>query len=110
MYKVDIQNKKLIEIPTATYTELNLRERFDIQEWIADTPEILGEPLLIISKELVLPSGRRLDLLAVEQRGGRVDSIFSYSACSSPPLDLSSIGIAAIVHSFLYPEEPSQKS
>ena len=55
--------KKLIEIPATTYSELNLRERFDIQEWIAGTPEILGEPLMIISKELILPSGRRLDLL-----------------------------------------------
>jgi len=51
MYRVDIENKKLIELPATTYSELNLRERFDIQEWIAGTPEILGEPLMIISKE-----------------------------------------------------------
>lgn len=69
MYRVDIQNKKLIEIPATSYSELNLRERFDIQEWIAGTSEILGEPLLIIAKELVLPSGRRLDLLAVDKEG-----------------------------------------
>jgi len=72
MYRVDIQNKKLIEIPATSYSELNLRERFDIQEWIADTPEILGEPLLIIGKELELPSGRRLDLLAVDKEGALV--------------------------------------
>ena len=72
MYRVDIDNKKLIEIPATTYSELNLRERFDIQEWIAGTPEILGEPLLIISKELILPSGRRLDLLAVDKEGALV--------------------------------------
>jgi len=35
MYKVDIENKRLIEIPATTYSMLNLRERFDIQEWIA---------------------------------------------------------------------------
>lgn len=69
MYKLDIENKKLIPIPATTYRELNLRERFDIQEWIAGTPEILGEPLLVIAKELVLPSGRRLDLLAVDKEG-----------------------------------------
>ena len=72
MYRVDIQNKKLIEIPTTTYSELNLKERFDMQEWIAGTPEILGEPLMIISKELVLQSGRRLDLLAVDKDGALV--------------------------------------
>jgi len=72
MYRVDIENKKLIELPATTYSELNLRERFDIQEWIAGTPEILGEPLIIISKELILPSGRRLDLLAVDKEGALV--------------------------------------
>ncbi len=72
MYRVDIENKKLIKMPATTYSELNLRERFDIQEWIALTPEILGEPLIIISKELILPSGRRLDLLAVDKEGALV--------------------------------------
>lgn len=59
MYRVDIQNKKLIEIPATSFSELNLKERFDIKERILDKPEILGKPLLIIGNELVLPSGRR---------------------------------------------------
>ena len=58
MYRVDVDNKKLIEIPATSYSGLDMKERFDIQEWIAGTPEILGESLLIIAKELVLPSGR----------------------------------------------------
>lgn len=69
MYKVDIDNKQLIKIPTTTFSFLNLKERFDIQEWIEKTPEILGEPLLVISKELILPSGKRLDLLAIDKQG-----------------------------------------
>jgi hypothetical protein len=69
MYKVDIENKKLIKIPVSSFSELNLKERFDIQEWIDGTPEILGEALLIIGKELILPSGKRLDLLAVDKLG-----------------------------------------
>jgi len=72
MYKVDIDNKKLIKIPVTSFSELNLKERFDIQEWIDGTPEILGEALLIIGKELILPSGRRLDLLAVDKQGALV--------------------------------------
>lgn len=72
MYKVDLENKKLLKIPTTSFSELNLRERFDIQEWIDETPEILGEELLIIGKELVLPSGKRLDLLAVDKQAGLV--------------------------------------
>jgi len=69
MYKVDIENKQLIKIHATTFSSLNLRERFDIQEWIEKTPDILGEELLIIAKELILPSGKRLDLLAVDRQG-----------------------------------------
>lgn len=69
MYKVDIENKQLIKIRATTFSSLDLRERFDIQEWIEKTPDILGEELLIIAKELTLPSGKRLDLLAVDRQG-----------------------------------------
>jgi len=69
MYKVDLENKKLIKIPKTSFGALSIKERFDIQEWIEGTPQILGEDLLIIGKELVLPSGRRLDLLAVDKQG-----------------------------------------
>ena len=69
MYKVDIKNKTLTKIPITSFKVLNLMERFDIQEWIDSTPDILGEELLIISKELFLPSGKRLDLLAVDKQG-----------------------------------------
>jgi hypothetical protein len=72
MYRVDIANKKLIEVPVASFSALNLKERFDIQEWIEGTPEILGEPLLLIGKELILPSGKRLDLLAVDKKAALV--------------------------------------
>lgn len=72
MYKVDLENKKLIEIPVTAFGSLKLKERFDIQEWISGTPKILGEELLIIAKELFLPSGKRLDLLAVDKQGALV--------------------------------------
>lgn len=72
MYKVDLENKRLIKIPVTSFGALNLRERYDIQEWISGTPEILGEELLVIAKELVLPSAKRLDLLAVDRQGALV--------------------------------------
>lgn len=46
-----------------------LKERFDIQEWIEKKPEILGEDLLVIGKEVILPSGKRLDLLCIDRQG-----------------------------------------
>ena len=53
MYQVDIQNKKMNKLRTPTFSELNLSERYDIQEWIDDKPSILGEELLIIGKEVL---------------------------------------------------------
>ena len=72
MYRIDIENKKLIPVPVTSFSALNLKERFDIQEWIEGTPEILGESFLIIGKELILPSGKRLDLLAIDKQGALV--------------------------------------
>src|SRR5487761_372918 len=72
MYKVDVENKRLVKVPVTSFSALNLKERFDIQEWISGTPEIVGEDLLVIAKELILPSDRRLDLLAVDKEGAIV--------------------------------------
>ena len=66
MYQVDISNKTMRKLNTPTFAELNLRERYDIQEWIDNNPDILGEELLIIGKEVVVGNGIRLDLLAID--------------------------------------------
>lgn len=63
MYKVDINNKKITPLNEVTFSSINLKERYDIQEWIEKNPEILEEELMIIQKEYFLPSGKRLDLL-----------------------------------------------
>lgn len=67
MFRVDINNKCLIELKPTGFSELGLKERFDIQEWIEKSPTILGEELLVIGKEVILPSGKRLDLLCVDK-------------------------------------------
>lgn len=72
MYQVDIQSKKMNKLKTPTFSELNLKERYDIQEWIDDNPDILGEDLLIIGKEVILNSNIRLDLLAIDRTGSLV--------------------------------------
>ncbi len=72
MYKVDIQNKSLTELNKTRFSDLGLKERFDIQEWIEKTPSILGEELLVIAKEYELPSRIRLDLLAIDKQANLV--------------------------------------
>lgn len=72
MYKVDAEAKQISRLTPKTFAEMHLLERFDIQEWIAGSPEILGEDLLVISKELELPSRIRIDLLAIDREGSLV--------------------------------------
>ncbi len=67
MYRIDIENKDLIKLEKTMFQNENLRERYDIQEWIEKRPEIIEENLLIIGKEVVLPSDIRLDLLAIDK-------------------------------------------
>jgi len=71
MFLIDKQNKKAIPLEKKTFSELNLTERYDLQEWIADNPIILGENLLIIQKEFAgfSETNERLDLLALDENG-----------------------------------------
>ena len=50
MFLIDTQSKKAVSLEKKSFSELKLSERNDLQEWIADNPNILGENLLIIQK------------------------------------------------------------
>lgn len=69
MYRIDISNKKPIKIQRATFSEIHIKERQDLQEWIDDDPEIIESNLLIIAKEFPISDSSRLDLLAIDRTG-----------------------------------------
>jgi len=71
MYLIDKQRRRATALERKTFSELNLSERQDLQEWIADNPRILGEELLIIQKEFAgfSDTSERLDLLALDANG-----------------------------------------
>ena len=71
LYRVEPESRQSDRIAEVDFAQLGLRERRDIQEWVAANPGILGDDLLIIGKEF---SGfdrtdERLDLLAVDSDG-----------------------------------------
>jgi len=72
MYKVHPEDKRIVALTATSFSDLGVMERFDIQEWIEKTSAILGEELLVIAKELPLPSGIRLDLLSVDKQANLV--------------------------------------
>ena len=74
MYQLDPKTKQLKAIERCTFKSLNLKERNDLQEWIANEPSTLGEDLLIIQKEFDGwdKTSERLDLLALDKKGNLV--------------------------------------
>lgn len=66
------KDKKEIHIPdVTTYTAHGILERQDIEEWIAEHPEILGEDLFILTTEYDKfdKTNERLDILAIDYSG-----------------------------------------
>lgn len=74
MFLIDTYNKKAVSLEKKSFSDLELSERNDLQEWIADNPNILGERLLIIQKEFAgfSDTKERLDLLALDENGNLV--------------------------------------
>ena len=88
------------KVDAGSFAALNIWERQHVQEWIRQTPEILGEELLVVSIEFDRfdNSSDRLDVLAIDRSGNLVvvelkrNSFAGYA-------DLQSIRYAAMVSS-----------
>lgn len=75
MFRVNREDNRLVPLEERSFSELQLRERDHLQEWIAGTPKALGgEELLILQKEFdgFEDTNERLDLLALDKKKGLV--------------------------------------
>jgi hypothetical protein len=74
MYLIDKNKNRISKIDEKSFTELGFKEKQHLQEWLANTPEALGEELLIIQKEFAgfTDTNERLDLLALDKQGNLV--------------------------------------
>ena len=74
LYRVHPESKILQSVKEIDFSDFGFKERFDIQEWIESTPEVLGEELLIIAKEKSYFEGtrERPDLIALDKAGNVV--------------------------------------
>ncbi|WP_170446204.1 DUF4268 domain-containing protein [Ruegeria arenilitoris] len=71
MFQVNRSENRLKKLEEKRFSDLNLREREHLQEWLASQPDALGEDLLIIQKEFdgFADTRERLDLLALDADG-----------------------------------------
>jgi hypothetical protein len=74
MYVIDQKTNRVKKLDSQKFKEANFEERKDLQEWIANEPNIFNEELLIIQKEFdgFDNTQERLDLLALDKDGNLV--------------------------------------
>lgn len=74
MYQINKTTNRISKLESKSFSDLGFRERENLQEWIANNPEALGEEILIIQKEFDGFNGtyERLDLLALDKQGNIV--------------------------------------
>ncbi len=74
MFLINNAVKSLTPLLKRKFSELGYSERNDLQEWLANHPDALGEKLLIIQKEFngFSDTFERLDLLALDRKGNIV--------------------------------------
>jgi hypothetical protein len=65
----EITGAGMQRIPAGSFAAEGVLERNDLQQWIRNTPEVLGENLLVIAEEFGQweESKRRIDLLALDE-------------------------------------------
>ena len=74
MYRINKSDNNITKLEERLFSDIGVREREHLQEWIAKNPDVLGEELLIIQKEFqgFNDTKERLDLLALDKDGGIV--------------------------------------
>lgn len=71
MYAIETERKTITPLKECDFSSIEIKERQDIERWIEQEPNILGENLLIIQREFAGfdDTKERLDLLAIDENG-----------------------------------------
>jgi hypothetical protein len=74
MYKINREKNNIQRLEKSLFKDLGYTERYHLQEWIANNPEVLGDEYLIIQKEFqgFNDTNESLDLLAIDKTGDLV--------------------------------------
>lgn len=71
IFLIDPETKHPEKIEPVSFSEINISERKDLEQWVIDHPELLGEEFLIITPEFDKfdKTKSRLDILALDSKG-----------------------------------------
>jgi hypothetical protein len=104
MLKIDRNRRSFVQLDTPSLAEAAVSERYDLQEYISNSPEAffgeLGQDLFLLGKEVPLSATvpDRLDLLAVDRQGRLV--VTELKRGSHKLQHLQAISYAAMISSW----------
>lgn len=104
MLKIDRNRRSFVQLDTPSLAEAAVSERYDLQEYISNSPEAffseLGQDLFLLGKEVPLSTTvpDRLDLLAVDRQGRLV--VTELKRGSHKLQHLQAISYAAMISSW----------
>jgi len=91
-----IVGSEVVEVPATSVPDEELYER-DVEDWVARRPEVLGEPLLVIGRQVAMDDGKdRIDLLALDRAGSLVLIELKRDLVGGSP-DLQALRYAALI-------------
>ncbi|MYB42591.1 MAG: DUF91 domain-containing protein [Chloroflexi bacterium] len=97
LYRIDEADGSLSPIPETSLSGEGMSERDDLQRWLRDHPDALGDGLFVLAEEYGewAGSSRRIDLLALDQDGRLV--VIELKRDEGAFMDLQAIRYAAMV-------------
>lgn len=91
-----VKGQTVEPIQNTKFSEQQLQER-DLETWIESNPDILGEPLMFIGRQVVVPGvNDRLDLLALDPTGDTVIIEIKRGKLNDP-VDIQAIRYASYI-------------
>lgn len=71
IFLVDPETRQPLKVEPVSFSEIGIKERKDLEQWVANHPDLLGEDLLVITMEFdgFDKTDRRLDILALDLDG-----------------------------------------
>ncbi|MGW8258339.1 MAG: hypothetical protein ACWGMZ_12705 [Thermoguttaceae bacterium] len=92
IYIVNPVTGKLTKVLPVSFSEIGVKERQNLEEWVIANPDMLGEDLLVITSEFSSfdKSSRRIDILALDKRSGR--TVYKNTFSSRVPRFLQVVG------------------
>ena len=79
-----------------------------LEEWIASNPSLLGEPLMVLGRQVMIPDVKdRLDILALDPQGNAVIVELKRGKLSDP-VDMQALRYASYISKWSYPDFENQ--